>query len=97
MRAECKNPHGAGATATAGKIRSTPDSRPRPRQRQGCFVPPRLSRALPPFNDLADVSFAVTLRGAIRRNIARGRSDAAAMFAVLAAELVRRQVGRGTA
>ncbi len=55
------------------------------------FVPPRLCKLLPPLNDPTGVEFAIKLRAAMRRNVNRGRADAASWYSALAAELVLRR------
>lgn len=55
------------------------------------FIPPRLAKLLLPLNDPTDVEFAIKLRAAMRRNVNRGRADAASWCSALAAELVLRR------
>ena len=52
----------------------------------------RLAKLLPPLKDPTDVEFATKLRAAMRRNVNRGRADAASWCSALAAELVLRRV-----
>lgn len=64
-----------------------PFRQPRPNR----FIPQRMLRQLPPFDELQDVDFAVSLRAWLRRSIARGLTEQAERAAGLAAELVRRR------